>query len=340
MSRSAQPGQTDQTDQLDRPSTPTAPTIPTATPRQETTMSSTPTTTPQTTQTTQTTSTRQRPGSEEPATATRDAAGTATPRPDPAYRPDLKSVGRVPFHRLVVLELRKMVDTRAGRGVLIAIIALTVLSMGVTMWVMRDAGAGLLPLLLAANVPQAVLLPILGVMTAANEWSQRTALITFTQEPRRLRVMLAKALAAVVLGLGVLAVTLGLAAGGHALSVALADGGGSVDLSLTTAFLVHLVVLQLQGVLMGVAFGALLLNVPLGIVAYVLVPTLSPVIFLMTAWLREHGAWFDLVRAGEPLLGEDWLTGEQWAQFGTSTAIWVLLPLALGFWRVVRKEVK
>ena len=41
---------------------------------------------------------------------------------------------------------------------------------------------------------------MLGIITACNEWSQRTALIPFTQEPRRLRVVLAKLLSVAALG--------------------------------------------------------------------------------------------------------------------------------------------
>ena len=36
------------------------------------------------------------------------------------------------------------------------------------------------------------LLPILAIMLVTSEWSQRTALVTFTLEPRRSRVVLAK----------------------------------------------------------------------------------------------------------------------------------------------------
>lgn len=255
------------------------------------------------------------------------------------FHPVLADVGPAPFARLVRVELRKLVDTRAGRGVLLAILAITAVSMGVTMWTSREAGAGLMPLMLAASTPQAVLLPVLGIMTAANEWSQRTALVTFTQEPRRLRVMAAKAVSAVLLGMGVLVVTLLLAVLGHVVSAALADGAG-VDLSLGAASLTNLSVAQVQGVLMGVAFGALLLNVPLGIVAYFLVPVASGMAQLASSWLAEHAGWFDMTAAMVPLLSDAWLTGQQWAQLGTSSAVWVLLPLVIGCWRVLHKEVK
>lgn len=254
------------------------------------------------------------------------------------FHPEIADVGTVGLRRLVRVELRKLVDTRSGRGVLFAIIAFTAVAMGITMWVSRENGAELLPLLMAASTPQAILLPVLGIMTAANEWSQRTALITFSQEPRRLRVMTAKATAAVLLGLAVLAITLFLAVFGHVVSMGIA--GGSVDIGITAALLANLSIMQTQGVLMGVAFGALLLNVPLGIVAFFLAPVIMNLATMANSWLGEHAAWLDTGAAGMAMLSDTWVTGEQWAQFGTSTALWVLLPLAVGFWRVTRKEVK
>lgn len=256
-----------------------------------------------------------------------------------AYPPGMEDVPPLPFTRLLGTELRKLLDTRSGRWLLVAILVITALAMGATLWVNRETGTGLLALLAAANIPQALLIPVLGILTAANEWSQRTALITFTQEPRRLRVMTAKTIAVVLLGLAVLVVTTLLAAGAHTVS-SLAVDGADVELWLGWPLVLHLLLLQTLGVLMGVAFGALLLNVPLGIVAYFLVPTLSPLIFMTTAWLRENAGWLDLSVAQGALLGEEWLTGQQWAQLASTTALWVLLPLTVGFWRVARREVK
>lgn len=255
-----------------------------------------------------------------------------------AYPPPLEEVRPVSLGRLVSVELRKLVDTRTGKGLILAIVLITVAALGVTLWLTRDTGAALLPLLMAAVAPQALLLPVLGVITAANEWSQRTALITFAQEPRRMRVMAAKTVAAVLLGLAVLAVTVPLAMGAHVLSASLADA--PVELTMSAAEVVNLTVAQVQGVLMGIGLGALFLNVPLGIVAYFLIPTITPLLFSLTGWLRDVAPWLDLSRATAPLMGNQWLTGEQWAQVATSNALWVLLPLVLGLVRIARKEVK
>ncbi len=272
-------------------------------------------------------------------TTTTDRPRATRPRPtaEKTAFPDIDDARGVSFRRLLGTELRKLVDTRSGRWMLIAILALTGVAMAVPLWIGRDTGSGILGLLVAASIPQAVLIPVLGIMTAANEWSQRTALITFTQEPRRLRVMAAKTAAAVLLGMAVLALSILAAILAHVASMASVDG--QVDLSIGWTLLGHLVVIQLLGVLTGVAFGALLLSVPLGIVAYVLVPALSPLVFMATSWLRENAAWLDMTSAQAPLLGDEVLTGEQWAQVGTTSALWILLPLALGFWRVARKQV-
>ncbi|GAA5164653.1 ABC transporter permease [Ornithinimicrobium tianjinense] len=255
-----------------------------------------------------------------------------------AYLPQIEDVPALSFTRLVGVELRKLVDTRTGRWLLITILLLTAAVMAVTLWIGRQDGTGLFALLTAANIPQAVLLPVLGVITAANEWSQRTALVTFTQEPRRLRVMGAKTVAVVLLGLAILLVTVLLAVVAHVVSMTRA--GGEVDLWHGWSLVVGAVVLQTLGVLMGVAFGTLLLNVPLGIVLYFLTPTVASVLVVTTSWLREHAAWFELGTAQLPLIGDGWMTGEQWAQLGTTSALWIGLPLAIGCWRVARREVK
>ena len=247
--------------------------------------------------------------------------------------------GALPFARLLRTELRKTVDTRAGRWLLVVIVALTALAMGLVMWFGRESGAAYSTLLLTAVLPQAVLLPVLGILTAASEWSQRTALVTFTQEPRRLRVMTAKSLAALLLGLAVVAVTVGLAVLAHLASAGLA--GGDVDLSLPGHVYGGIVVLQLAYVLMGVAFGALFLNVPLAIAAFFVLPVLMNVVSMTVGWVQERAAWIDQNVAALPLTTLDAApTGEQWAQFGATSVWWVLLPLALGLWRVARREVK
>jgi hypothetical protein len=56
--------------------------------------------------------------------------------------------------------------------------------------------------------------------------------------------------------------------------------------------------------------------------------------------LRTTAEWLDLNRTMNPLFMGSSLTGEQWAQLGTSVGVWVALPLVIGMWRLTRAEVK
>ncbi len=246
---------------------------------------------------------------------------------------------RVPFARLVYVELRKLTDTRSGRGILLAVFGATAAAMLYTLWNHRDAGGtSFAQLLSAAFTPQSMLVPILGVMTAANEWQHRTGLTTFAQEPHRVRVMIAKTSAALLLGLGMMAVTLGLAAASSLLTSSTGQGGEGTQL--TAALVVNLLVKQVQGVLVGIALGAVFLNVPLGILAYFLLPTLAKLGFGLHPWLDDHSVWFDLYEGGAPLFTDAALSGTQWAQVATTSFLWVLLPMAVGFYRVRTEEVQ
>jgi hypothetical protein len=67
---------------------------------------------------------------------------------------------------------------------------------------------------------------------------------------------------------------------------------------------------------------------------------------LPTAWLAvtslpffgDLGPWLDTGRALGPMSREV-LSGTQWAQAGTALALWMLLPLLIGTWRITRREV-
>ena len=81
--------------------------------------------------------------------------------------------------RLVAVELRKMVNTRAGFWLQIATVAITVLAV-IVRSVVGDAADHTFAAILNVGVkPAAVLLPIAGILLVTSEWSQRTGMITF-----------------------------------------------------------------------------------------------------------------------------------------------------------------
>jgi ABC-type transport system involved in multi-copper enzyme maturation permease subunit len=107
---------------------------------------------------------------------------------------DVSHTATVPFGRLVSVELRKLADTRAGRWLLIAIAGLTLLVLIIQLSVVlgQDLHPKYIDFLQGMNTPMGILLPVLGVLTVTSEWSQRTAMVTFTLEPSRVRVIAAK----------------------------------------------------------------------------------------------------------------------------------------------------
>src|SRR5690242_4068303 len=107
--------------------------------------------------------------------------------------------------RLTAVELRKMTDTRAGLWLQIAVGLLTLAAVVVVVIVGNDHDRTFHQLLNVAIQPATLLLPVVGILLVTSEWTQRTALITFALVPRRGRVVTAKLLAAILLGLVVFA---------------------------------------------------------------------------------------------------------------------------------------
>ena len=97
---------------------------------------------------------------------------------------------------------------------------------------------------------------------------------------------------------------------------------------------------QMIVVLQGVAFGLAVLSVPLAIVAYFVLPILFNTASLLVPVLQDLGAWVNLNAAASPLAEGVDLTATQWGQLGTSSLLWIGLPLVIGIWRVLTREVK
>jgi hypothetical protein len=54
---------------------------------------------------------------------------------------------------------------------------------------------------------------------------------------------------------------------------------------------------------------------------------------------KDIRPWIDFNNAQNPIIEAD-VTGKEWAQLLTSGLIWLVLPLLIGVWRVLRAEVK
>jgi ABC-2 type transport system permease protein len=236
---------------------------------------------------------------------------------------------RPPLPRLSVVELRKMVDTRAGLW-LLAVVGLIAVGMVTVMLAAGDPpDKDLASMFSAAVGATGVLLPIVGILAVTGEWSQRTALATFTLVPERWRVMVAKVIAGFALGLLATAACLLAAAAGNVIA------GG--DWSFSLAALGSGALYQMLAMLGGFALGLLFLSSPLAIVMYFVLP----IVFGILTELIDAipAAWLETGRTFEPLIENEMAAGD-WPKLATSVAVWVLVPLVLGALRLRRAEVK
>lgn len=255
----------------------------------------------------------------------------------PAPTPVIAIEDGIPFARLWRTELRKLTDTRASRWLLIAITAVTPIVVAVMLFVVKRQNLTFNKLVDYSSTPENVLLPALGILAMTSEWSQRTGLVTFTLAPDQRRVLLAKFVATLCLGLLVSAIMFAACALGNLLGTGLRHGDGSWAFGLSGFAEITLV--QVIGLIEGMAFGMALLITAAAIVSYYVLPTLWSALFAATSSLKSVGSWVDLNKAAGNLYNQK-ITGTGWLQLLVAATLWIFVPLAVGVWRVAHSEVK
>jgi ABC-type transport system involved in multi-copper enzyme maturation permease subunit len=256
---------------------------------------------------------------------------------------DVSQTARVPFGRLVQVELRKMFDTRAGRWLLISIAASTALVLVIQLWVVlaQDLTVTFNDFAGGANIPMNILLPVLGIMSVTSEWSQRTAMVTFSLEPSRTRFLEAKFVSTLIVAVAAVIVGLALTIAANGLYAAFSDNPVTWELGPFRIFCYFL--LYVFAMATGFAFGTLFLNTAAAIVIYFVYNFILPGLFELGSnlmgWFSDIRPWIDFANAQNPIIEAD-VSAKEWAQLATSALIWLVLPLAIGVWRVLRAEVK
>jgi ABC-2 type transport system permease protein len=236
--------------------------------------------------------------------------------------------------RLTAVELRKMVDTRSGFWVPIGVGLITLLVAIIASANHGGRAATFTYVLHAASLPSAFLLPVMGILLICGEWSQRTTLTTFTLVPSRRRVIAAKLgastiVATIALVFCVLFTVLFASALGH-------HSGGTGSLSWqvigqTWLFLV-------AAMIMGLAFGAAILVSAPAIVAYLLLPTVWDAVVGGIGGLAGVARWLDSTQTLDPLTRQA-LSGTQWAHALATFAVWIGIPILVGWRRIGRGDI-
>lgn len=236
--------------------------------------------------------------------------------------------------RLTAVELRKMVDTRAGFWLPFAIAAIVLITVIISALAGATSGHTTRHIFRNSIQPASFLLPVLGILLVCGEWTQNTTLTTFTLVPSRARVIGAKILASVVMSAIALIVCLLLS---ELAGLTLADapgGAGGVSLAVIGQTLFALAAAMITGIGFG---AAILLSAP-AIVAYLLLPTVWDALASSIHALHTPYRWLDTANTFTPL-AEHAASATEWARAGTSLALWMLVPLAIGWWRISRGDV-
>ncbi len=249
---------------------------------------------------------------------------------------------RIPLSRLVRVELRKMFDTRSGFWLMASIVITSLLATTALILIGEDSDLTFDNFAASIGAPMTIILPIVGILAVTSEWTQRSGLTTFTLVPHRGRVLGAKLLAALVVGVGSMGVALVVGTVGTVIGSAVAGVDPVWDGSVGETS--RIVLGSVLGMTLGFALGVLIRSSSGAIVAYfVYTLALPPLLGLLAAyqeWFADLQPWVDYQYTASNLFADPALTGEQWQQVASVVGIWVVLPLLVGLVLVRRSEVK
>ena len=239
--------------------------------------------------------------------------------------------GPIPFSRLVRVEWAKATDTRAARWLLALVALSTVGLMLVAIIVPTTFDQTYASYLRVASIAQVILLPVVAILMLTGEWSQRSIMTTFTQEPRRIRVINAKLAVSMMLAGGAAVFGGVVTATGLALAAA---SGRALEANLSIGVITGYLLYMLLNVLAGAAFGALVQNSATAIAAYF---TLNPAVALLGTTSTLVADWIDTATTW------NWVRDNDWAghvpQILFSIVLWVAVPLTAGVVRTIRRDI-
>jgi ABC-2 type transport system permease protein len=249
---------------------------------------------------------------------------------------------RIPFGRILWVELTKMFNTRSGFWLAASIGITALLATAAVIAFAPDSAMTYDSFGAAVGAPMAIILPVIAILSVTSEWSQRSGLTTFTLVPKRGAVIWAKLLISIGLGVVSMLVALGIGALGNLVGAAITGIDPVWGFSLSQA--TSLVAANVLGLLIGFMLGVLIRNSAAAIVGYFVygfvLGGLAAVLAASQEWFRDLQPWIDF-NYTQGLLFEGWpVGGEAWAQLGVTAVGWVVLPLAVGLWLVRRSEVK
>lgn len=247
----------------------------------------------------------------------------------------------IPLTRIVGVEVSKMFNTRSGFWLMASVGILSTIATIATVLFVPDDEVTYNGFAAAVGFPMSVVLPMIAILSITSEWSQRSGLTTFTLVPNRGRVIAAKLIATLGVGVASIAIAFGVGAIGNIVGSAIVGVDTTWDISLGNAALIFLA--DALGMLMGFTLGILIRSSPGAIVGYFVYALVLPAALGTLAsfqdWFGDRQGWFDFQFASTRLYDGD-LVGKDWAHLAVTGTFWLIIPLAIGLFVVTRSEVK
>jgi ABC-2 type transport system permease protein len=260
---------------------------------------------------------------------------------EPKARAERTTYEPIPMRTIMGVELRKMFNTRSGFWLMASVVILAVIATGAVILFAPAEDQTYDSFAAAIGIPMTIVLPIIAALSITSEWSQRTGLTTFTMVPSRSRVVLAKLLDTVLVGVTSILVALAVGVLGNIVGSQLA--GVPTTWDMTVSDVLYILGGSGLGLLMGFALGVLFRNSAAAIVGYfvyaMVLPTLSALLAGAQDWYADAQRWVDF-QFNQSSLYDGGFSVTDWAQLAVTGTAWLLLPLAFGLWRVLRSEVK
>jgi ABC-2 type transport system permease protein len=267
---------------------------------------------------------------------------TAAPETSaPVARPAREVPARIPFTRVLRVELQKMFDTRSGFWLMVGIAASALVATAAVIAFAPDDQITYDNFGAAVGVPMVFLLPVMAILSVTSEWSQRSGLTTFTLVPNRSRVLAAKAIVAMAVGAVSISVALAIGALGNLVGAGIAGVDPVWDISVSQVL--TLTFANVLNLMIGFMLGVLIRNSPGAVVGYFVygfvIPPLTMLLADLNDWWADKQVWLDFNWAQGPLYDGE-MGGSDWAHLATSGLIWLVIPLVVGLVLVRRSEVK
>ncbi|MCI9889065.1 hypothetical protein JT358_11450 [Micrococcales bacterium 31B] len=264
------------------------------------------------------------------------------PAPSASNALDPRSFNGASFAKLTLIEMRKSLNTRSGRSIVIICAALVLLVAVIAYFndtVTRPAEfseyVGYMPM------PAVQIFPVIAIMGMTAEWSARAALVTFTLSPSRAKVLAAKIVGSIVLGALMYAFSVLVTIGYTALKGATSGFGmtfANAGEALASGGLTFLI-----SVLFGIALGACIANTAGAIVLYFLVPIAISIVFgiangFQVDWLITTIDYINW-QINTAMIAAREFSGHE-AQIAVTAAVYVVIPLIIGIFMTMKREVK